>query len=526
MSLAFHDRQHLQKVLIQQREIADIFNRFIVSVSPQLKKWTDTGKKSVWVRNLTIENAIDKELINLQSQLINNISSFQVDAWKRSNLKNDELVKQFIEGMSLSHLTKQGMFGQNLEALRQLQQGIDNGMNLSQRVWNITEQAKTQLEFYLGSGVSVGRSADTISRDVRQLLDNPDKRFRRIRNDKGELILSRPMKDYHPGTGVYRSAKMNALRMSSTETNRGYRLADHERWQKLDFVLGFEVKRSGNHKGACKVCDPLVGKYPKSFVFTGWHPFCICFAIPVLMNHEDFANYLLDDVVSQEQIVLDIPEKAKAFIGDNKETFKRAYWVRDNFVKGDIGNGLNTQIHWNDNSNEVYKIIAVRENEIRKNKSFETLLCFDDEGSIFFRKRGGQKQIAFTEDEIKNFKDKIITHNHPGGWHSPEGSMHRIGSSFSKEDILMAIHSDAKEIRAVTPNYTFYMKRPAGGWGITVEEANKIISLLNKEQFDKMWERINNNTTTRGKAGVVHWHQIWKIFSQKYNIEYGKKKTI
>ena len=525
MPLSFYDKQHLQKVLIQQREITNIFNRFIVSVSPQLKKWTDTGKKSVWVRNLPIENAIDKELIYLQSQLINNISSFQMDAWKRSNLKNDELVKQFIEGMSLSHLTKQGMFGQNLEALRQLQQGINNGMNLSQRVWNITEQAKTQLEFYLGSGVSVGRSADTISRDVRQLLDNPDKRFRRIRNEKGDLVLSRPMKDYHPGTGVYRSAKMNALRMSSTETNRGYRLADHERWQNLDFVLGFEVKRSGNHKGACKVCDPLVGKYPKTFVFTGWHPFCICFAVPVLMSHEDFADYLLNDTIPEENIIRNIPDSAKAFIADNKEGLKQTYWVRDNFVNGNVNNGLKISSDYNLDKG-AYKAITTHENRIRKNKSFETLLCFDDSGNILFKKHGSQKQIAFTEDEIKNFKDKIITHNHPGGWHSPEGSMHRIGSSFSKEDILMAIHSDAKEIRAVTPNYTFYMKRPASGWGLTVEEANKIISLLNKEQLDKMWERINNNTTTRGKAGVVHWHQIWKIFSLKYHIEYGKKKTI
>lgn len=525
MPLSFYDKQHLQKVLIQQREITNIFNRFIVSVSPQLKKWTDTGKKSVWVRNLPIENAIDKELIYLQSQLINNISSFQMDAWKRSNLKNDELVKQFIEGMSLSHLTKQGMFGQNLEALRQLQQGINNGMNLSQRVWNITEQAKTQLEFYLGSGVSVGRSADTISRDVRQLLDNPDKRFRRIRNEKGDLVLSRPMKDYHPGTGVYRSAKMNALRMSSTETNRGYRLADHERWQNLDFVLGFEVKRSGNHKGACKVCDPLVGKYPKTFVFTGWHPFCICFAVPVLMSHEDFADYLLNDTIPEENIISNIPDSAKAFIADNKEGLKQTYWVRDNFVNGNVNNGLKTSSDYYLDKG-VYKAITTHENRIRKNKSFETLLCFDDSGNILFKKHGSQKQIAFTEDEIKNFKDKIITHNHPGGWHTPEGSMHRIGSSFSKEDILMAIHSDAKEIRAVTPNYTFYMKRPASGWGLTVEEANKIISLLNKEQLDKMWERINNNTTTRGKAGVVHWHQIWKIFSLKYHIEYGKKKTI
>ena len=54
--------------------------------------------------------------------------------------------------------------------------------------------------------------------------------------------------------------------------------ADHERWQKMDFVVGIEIHLSGNH--TCKgrdgkphafadICDQLQGKYPKDFKFTG-----------------------------------------------------------------------------------------------------------------------------------------------------------------------------------------------------------------------------------------------------------------
>ena len=154
--LSFHDKQHVQKMLVHEQTIANIFNEFIASVSPQLKKWTDTGKTNVWIRNVGVENFIDKKLIQLQANLLNVISNFQMDAWKRSNLKNDELVEQYIKGMSISETMKKGLFSQNLDVLKEFQQRKINGMNLSGNIWDIADQAKTQLEFYLESGLSVG----------------------------------------------------------------------------------------------------------------------------------------------------------------------------------------------------------------------------------------------------------------------------------------------------------------------------------------------------------------------------------
>lgn len=151
--LSFYDRQHIQKVAAQQAIIANIFNQFILSVSPYLRKWTDAGKSSVWVRNQGIENAVDRELLTLKSQLETNIELFQRDAWDRSNKKNDDFIRKYIEGMSISTATKEGMFSHNLTALEALQKNTDiNGLRLSDRVWNITQQTKSQLEFYLDSG--------------------------------------------------------------------------------------------------------------------------------------------------------------------------------------------------------------------------------------------------------------------------------------------------------------------------------------------------------------------------------------
>ena len=332
--LSFYDKQHIQKVAAQQAIIANIFNQFILSVSPYLHKWSDAGKSNVWLRNQGIENAVDRELLTLESMLYANISAFQKDGWDRAERKNDDFISQFIKGMSISSATKDGMFTHNLSAFEALKNDIDsNGFRLSDRVWNITQQTKSQLEFYLDSGVVAGRNSNGISGDIRQILQNPQKRFRRIRNEKGELVLSQPMKDYHPGQGVYRSAYKNALRTSATTTNTAYRSADYERWSKQDFILGIEIQRSANNRGPCKICDAMVGKYPKTFKFTGFHPFCICFATPITMEPEDFADFLLNDTVPQSQVITDIPKTAKEFVNENKNGVQSAFWYKDNFSK-------------------------------------------------------------------------------------------------------------------------------------------------------------------------------------------------
>ena len=352
--LSFYDKQHIQKVAAQQAVIANIFNQFILSVSPYLRKWSDAGKNNVWISNQGIESAVDRELLNLESMLYANISAFQKDGWERAERKNDDFISQFIKGMAISSATKDGMFTHNLSAFEALKNDIDsNGLKLSDRVWNITQQTKSQLEFYLDSGVVSGRNSNGISSDIRQILHNPQKRFRRIRNEKGELVLSQPMKDYHPGQGVYRSAYKNALRTSATTTNTAYRSADYERWSKQDFILGIEIQRSANNRGPCKICDAMVGKYPKTFKFTGFHPFCICFATPITMEPENFADFLLNDTVPKEQVITDIPQGAKDFVNENKDGLQSAFWYKDNFTND---GGLQREIVSQPITNEVIKV--------------------------------------------------------------------------------------------------------------------------------------------------------------------------
>ena len=548
--LSFYDKQHIQKVAAQQAVIANIFNQFILSVSPYLRKWSDAGKNNVWISNQGIESAVDRELLNLESMLYANISAFQKDGWERAERKNDDFISLFIKGMSISSATKDGMFTHSLSAFEDLKNDIDsNGLKLSDRVWNITQQTKSQLEFYLDSGVVAGRNSNGISSDIRQILQNPQKRFRRIRNEKGELVLSQPMKDYHPGQGVYRSAYKNALRTSATTTNTAYRSADYERWSKHDFILGIEIQRSANNRGPCKICDAMVGKYPKTFKFTGFHPFCICFATPITMEPENFADFLLNDTVPKEQVITDIPQGAKDFVSENKDGLQSAFWYKDNFTND---GGLQREIVSQPITNEVIKVskpkriktdteitdikqkwnerklynkITNTENEIRLNKSFEPGVLFDKNGNVVIDKRGAKYSVEFTDEECAKMKDCIFTHNHPRGWQEPEKSLGRIGNSFSPADMYLAIAHNVSEMRAVTPNYTFAMKRPEEGWGITISKFEKLVNRENNKLRAEFTARINNNTLSPTMASVVHYHILWKRISEKMGWSYTKAKT-
>ena len=155
----------------------------------------------------------------------------------------------------------------------------------------------------------------------------------------GILHLSKKAAEFHPGRGVYRSSYLNARRLAAKETNIAYRTADHERWQKMDFVVGIEIHLSNNH--TCRgrdgkphpfmdICDQLKGKYPKDFKFTGWHPHCRCYATSILKTDEEIAEDTrrilrgepLDS--ESENAVTEPPEGFKDWMEKNEERIAKA----------------------------------------------------------------------------------------------------------------------------------------------------------------------------------------------------------
>lgn len=177
------------------------------------------------------------------------------------------------------------------------------------------------------------------------------------------------------------------------------------------------------------------------------------------------------------------------------------------------------------------KVIDI-ENSIRKNSKLETAVAFGKNGNIVIDKRGATTSVAFTNEECAMMKDCVLTHNHPRGWGAKENTIGRIGNSFSKDDISLSITRDVAEIRAVTPTYTFSMKRPANGWGMTKIEMEKEYSEIEKGVRAQMQIAINKTQTMQEenraieRASTLHYHLIWKRFAKKFDIEYTKTKSI
>lgn len=157
---------------------------------------------------------------------------------------------------------------------------------MTPEVRRLLRQAEEELTTALKVGLSDGLGAHELSREVKKHLEAPDKLFRRVRDEEGRLHLSKPAKDYHPGMGVYRSSHKNALRLTRTEINMAYRRGEQSRWRDMDFVVGYEIRRSGTGYD-CPVCEALAGKYPKDFVWSTWHPHCRCYAIPILKTEDE-----------------------------------------------------------------------------------------------------------------------------------------------------------------------------------------------------------------------------------------------
>jgi len=281
-----------------------------------------------------INTRIDGYMTTFHDDMLGQIETDVESFWNLSNAKNDEIVKHYLRTIASIRASQKALyFMPNTPALKSFIARKHGSETLSQQVWKISDQYRAELEIHLGVGIANGDSAQVMSRRIRQYLSNPDTLFRRIRDSKGRLVASKTMKEYHPGRGTYRSSFKNAMRVTRTETNMAYHLADLLRWEQLDMVKGYEVKLSASHR-VYDICDEAVGIYPKTFIWVGWHPSCLCHAIPVLLSQAEFMEYLETGQRDMNRMVTQYPENFKQHVRDNFERYSnyksQPYWLRDN----------------------------------------------------------------------------------------------------------------------------------------------------------------------------------------------------
>ena len=135
------------------------------------------------------------------------------------------------------------------------------------------------------------------------------------------------------------------------------------------------------------------------------------------------------------------------------------------------------------------------ENGIRGN-NFETLYTFDDKGNIVYSEKGGKNSVRYYGHKTV---DAVVTHNHPNG------------SAFSGADLKNAVKFNQKEIRATGKEFTFSMKRPAGGWGKSPLAVARKFNQYHKEASSqyhklktgdaaldrKLWIKLSTNASSK-----------------------------
>ncbi|MCD8313416.1 MAG: hypothetical protein LUC24_04580 [Bacteroidales bacterium] len=351
-----YDRAHLANIDVYQRMVTEIYaeaSKAAGRLGDRARDGFDPDRPFSFDDFPALRDRADRLISSVSSSVTATVMSGISREWALANSKNDALVRQVFGKDIERRMTdalRERYFGANEDALKAFGNRRVAGMDLSERIWRRTEPFRTEMEDGIDAGLRDGLSAAEISRVIRQYLNHPDMRFRRVRDDHGELVLSRRAAAYHPGAGVYRSSYKNAVRLTGTEVNMAYRTADHERWKDMDMVVGIEIHLSNNHtlngKPFTDICDSLAGQYPKSFKFTGWHPQCRCIATTILKTDEELAE---DDrrilngeeptsAESSANYVKETPKNFNEWVAANKDRIAAAasgkgtlpYFIKDN----------------------------------------------------------------------------------------------------------------------------------------------------------------------------------------------------
>lgn len=260
-------------------------------------------------QSMKVQKQVEELLRQLHSVATMAIKKGITLEWEQANIECDKLVQSCFGKKVLSSPEFAAWTQRNENARDAFISRSDNGLNLSDRVWQSVRQLRDEMEVAMTVAIGEGDSAASMSRKVREYLNEPDLMFRRFRYKDAETgewkrkwkkrikdettgkykWIDYNRDDYKTGAGVYKSSAKNAMRVARTEANIAYRRADNERWQQMDFVLGQRIQLSHNHPKK-DICDKLQGDYPAEFVFDGWHPQCFCFATPILMDEEEMAK--------------------------------------------------------------------------------------------------------------------------------------------------------------------------------------------------------------------------------------------
>lgn len=268
--------QRLNKYLLLVQQIFDDLNLEAAKAATSVSYDTDAGRPFRFSDFPTLKKRVE----DLRQRYVDDIGAVIYSGisseWKKSNEVQDLLASGVLKayGADVHGERFKIYYEPNNDAMKAFQKRRANGRTLSQKLWNQSRNYTEEMEYAISSAIEKGTSAVTLSKRLSKYLhDFPS--------------LQKDYKDKYGKAVECHDCEYRSMRLARSEINMAYRTAEQERWAEMDFVVGYEIKLSGSHP-AEDICDILKGKYPKDFVWTGWHPNDMCYKIPILKTEEEF----------------------------------------------------------------------------------------------------------------------------------------------------------------------------------------------------------------------------------------------
>lgn len=155
-----------------------------------------------------------------------------------------------------------------------------------------------------------------------------------------------------------------------------------------------------------------------------------------------------------------------------------------------------------------------KESQIANNPR-ESAAVYGPDGELLFETQGDRSSVQFTPEQVAKMKGATLTHNHPGN------------SSFSAEDVALAVRTEMAEMRAVSADWAHSVKPPKGGWSAEWGRKTGLIRSIrrhNGKVRQEFTRRINEGALEVEEAEADHWHEVWKRVAKDTGMRYERKR--
>lgn len=253
--IALSEKERLERITKVANKISKLVGKSFKDVSALLQY-------ARLINDRSIDPLTKKKVEKLADELFDRVR-IEITGGISGALKQSEKLSNHIESQITGVKPKLDSSGSNAALQAYLNKKQSDGFRFSKRIWKHNNLYKKKMNDAITDALKTGKSAKQLAKDLSGFVSPKAK-----------------------GKGIYTDPRKNAERLARSEINMAYRRADSERWAKQWFVVGLKISLSASHPHY-DLCDWMVGRYPKDYVFLGFHPNCLCIATPILCTEKE-----------------------------------------------------------------------------------------------------------------------------------------------------------------------------------------------------------------------------------------------